>query len=264
MRIINGKIFRILFVTVLISTACVTALYAHDTWVTLHNYLLNASTPAVLTVANAHHFPALADEVMTPDRIEKLLILAPDGKELPVALNGEKQYQPKTPLKAQGTYVAVVSPKNGFFSKTTDGYQQGKNKKDLQNVVACRYSEKNGKALFVVAQPGGDIFSRPLGHKLEIIPMKDPGLLKEGDELPVKVLVEGQPARTYVFGTYEGFSGNSNTYAYTTSTDKEGVAKIKLIKAGNWLLLAKVEKPYPDAAVCDKLSYSATLTFQVR
>ncbi len=238
--------------------------HAHDMWVTMQDYLVAKSKPAVLSVASAHHFPAHADEIMPRDRMDKVVLLGPDGKELPTAPQGEAQYQSLPPLEAPGTYMIVATPQSGFASKTTEGYQRGKNKKDLKEVIECRYSEKHGKALFTVGAPGGAVFSQSLGHKMEIIPMKDPALLKEGDELPVKVVLEGQPAKTYVYGTYAGFSDESNTFAYTTHTDKEGMAKVKMIKAGTWLLLVKEEMPYSDQTVCDKLSYAASLTFQVR
>ena len=264
MKSTSARAARIIISAILLSAVHVSAGHAHDMWINMQDYLPGKSKPAVLTVANAHHFPAQADELMTHDRIDKVVLLSPDGKELPAAPQGDTQYQSKTPLEAQGTYMAVATPQNGFSSKTTEGYQRGKNKKDLKGVIECRYSEKFGKALFTVGAPGGSAFSQTLGHKMEIIPMKDPGALKEGDDLPVKVVVDGQPARTYVYGTYAGFSSEPNTFAYTTSTDKEGIAKIKMIKAGTWLLLVKQEMPYSDPTVCDKLSYSASLTFQVR
>jgi len=60
------------------------------------------------------------------------------------------------------------------------------------------------------------------------------------------------------------FAPENKNSADTTYTDKEGVAKIKLLKSGTWLLLVKQEMAYPDAAECDKKSCAATLTFQVR
>ena len=233
-------------------------------WIDMQEYLLSNSKPAVFAVASAHHFPAQGDELMTRDRIDKVVLLTPGGKEVQAAPQGDTQYQSQSPLEAQGTFMAVAIPQNGFSTKTPEGYQRGKSKKDLKNVIECRYSEKFGKALFVVGAPGGSAFSQSLGHKMEIIPLKDPAMLKEGDDLPVKVVVEGQPARTYVYGTYAGFSDEPNTFAYTTSTDKEGIARIKMIKAGTWLLVVKQETPYSDTSVCDKLSYSASMTFEVR
>ncbi|MHC1729730.1 MAG: DUF4198 domain-containing protein [Syntrophobacteraceae bacterium] len=239
------------------------ACHAHDTWVVMQEYAVGKSKPASLAVANAHRFVIPCDESMPRDRVEKVVFLTPDGKELPAAPQGDKLYQSGS-LEAQGTYVAVVTPQNGFSSKTPAGYQRGKSKKDLKDVVECRCSEKHAKALFTVGGPGGDAFSRPLGHKMEIIPMNDPATLKEGDFLSVRVLIEGKPARTNLYGTYAGFSDESGTFCYTTRTDKEGVAKIRIIKAGTWLLLAKEEMHYPDTTVCDKLSYAASLTFQVK
>lgn len=264
MNAISRKAGRILISTVLLSIIHGSACHAHDMWISMRDYLVSKSNPAVLTVASAHHFPAQVDELMPRDRVDKLTLLSPDGKELATAPQGEAQYQSATPLEGQGTYVAIVTPQNGFSSKTPEGYQRGKSRKDLKDVIECRYSEKNGKALFMVGAPGGDSFSRTMGHKMEIIPLKDPTSLKEGDDMPVRILLEGKPARTYVYGTYAGFSSESSTFAYTTYTDKEGIAKIKIIKAGTWLLLVKHEMPYPDGAVCDKLSYAASLTFQVR
>jgi len=230
----------------------------------MQDYLLSESRPSMLTVASAHHFPAQGDELMTLDRIDKVAFLSPDGRELAAAPQGDTQYRSTTSLEAPGTYMAVVIPQNGFSSKTPEGYQRGKSKKDLKNVLECKYSEKFGKALFTVKAPGGSAFSQSLGHRMEIVPMKDPATLKEGDDLPVKVMIEGQPARTYVYGTYAGFSSEPNTFAYTTHTDKDGIAKIRMIKGGTWLLLARQETPYSDTAVCDKLVYSASLTFQIR
>jgi len=115
-----------------------------------------------------------------------------------------------------------------------------------------------------VGAPGGAFYAKVFGHALEIVPMQDPAGLKRGDELTVKVLAQGQPVRATIYGTFDGFSPEANTFAYTTSTNKEGIAKLRMIGSGVWLLVVKMDSAYPDAAVCDKKALAATLTFCVR
>lgn len=264
MKMISKKYVQMFSVVVLLSAVHAAAGYAHDMWINMQDYTPDKSKPAALSVGFGHGFVIPGKEFLSRDQVDKVFFLSPDGKEIPLIPEGNEKYQSKTPLKAEGSYVAVVKKQGGFSSKTVEGVQRGKSKKDLKDVIECSYSEKYAKASFTVGTPGGEAFLQVLGHQMEIVPLKDPAKLKEGDELPVKVLFQGKPTRTYVYGTYAGFSSESNTFAYTTYTDKDGIAKIKVIKGGTWLLIVKQEMAYPDAAVCDKLSCAASLTFRVR
>lgn len=237
---------------------------AHDTWIVMQSYAVEKSKVAAFTVANAHKLVIPNDKPLGADQIESASILAPDGKETPCAAGGKDLFQSGSALKALGSYVAVVKKKGGFSSKTTDGYQRGKNKQDVKDVIECSYSEKFAKAVFTVGAPGGASYAKVFGHALEIVPQQDPAGLKKGDELTVKVLAHGQPVRTTIYGTFEGFSPEANTFAYTTSTNKEGIAKIRMIGGGVWVLVVKQDSAYPDAAVCDKQTLAATLTFKVK
>mgnify|MGYP005847352515 CR=1 FL=1 len=49
------------------------------------------------------------------------------------------------------------------------------------------------KALLVSREPGGNVATRPLGLRFEIVPEKDPHKLRKGACLPVRVLFEGRP-----------------------------------------------------------------------
>ncbi len=124
--------------------------YAHDRWVAMREYVLSTSRPASFTVAKGHHFPALPDEAMPHDRIGKTILWGPDGQERTLVSQDAGRYQSATDLDTQGTYLVVVTLHGGFSSKTAEGYQQGKSKRDLKGVIECRYVEKNGKALFTV------------------------------------------------------------------------------------------------------------------
>ncbi|BBO89596.1 DUF4198 domain-containing protein [Desulfosarcina ovata] len=241
-----------------------TPVLAHDLWITMDNYQIDQNKTIKGTVFSSHHFPAPAADAISPERMERFLFVSPEGRQAVAADSGKGVYGSQTPFKKTGTYVAVALPVNGFSTKTPDGYQRGKSRQEVKDPIACSYSQKFAKAVFSVGKPGGDAYSKPLGHAMEIIPMKDPSLLKTGDVLPVKVLLEGKPARTIVFGTYARFTEAANTFAYATRTDKDGVAEVKMIHDGVWLLIVKAEDSYPDAAKCDQQRWAASLTFEVK
>ncbi|RKY64330.1 MAG: DUF4198 domain-containing protein, partial [Candidatus Latescibacterota bacterium] len=113
-----------------------------------------------------------------------------------------------------------------------------------------------------------DSYSKPLGHRLEIIPLENPGKLKGcgGHFLPVQVLFEGKPLRYgQVLATYVGFSTGED-FACATSTDGEGKAKIRLVHWGPWMIRVNHQVPPTEElkGKCDRLSYTATLTFEVK
>jgi uncharacterized GH25 family protein len=242
---------------------CQTA-WAHDLWITMDADQVNKGGSGTAAVFSSHHFPAPASDYLAPERADKIFFITPGGRQVTATQAKDGTFEPQSALKEKGTYVAVALPVNGFFTKTPEGYQLGKSKKDVTSPLQCRFSQKYAKAIFARGNGGGSAFSKPLGHAMEIVPMKDPVSLKTGDILPVKVLLEGKPARTYIYGTYAGFSESANTFAYTTRTDKEGIAQIRIIHDGDWLLIAKQEEAYPDAAECDLKSWAASLTFEIQ
>ena len=132
-------------------------------------------------------------------------------------------------------------------------------------VILSLYYEQYAKCLINVGKKDLINFDKPVGHKLEIVPLKNPINLKLGDFLPVRVLFNGKPKRfIHVYATYSGFSTGED-FAYATSTDGEGIAKIRLTHWGPWLIKTDIKLPAPDNLKdkCNQLHYTATLTFEV-
>ena len=70
----------------------------------------------------------------------------------------------------------------------------------------------------------------------------------------------------YVFkcilkGTFESFK--KEEFAFSGTTDSKGEIEILPLRGGKWILLTKVVKPY-EGKDCDEISYSSTLSFQVK
>jgi uncharacterized GH25 family protein len=258
------KCILILISLLSISTFIGTQVWSHDLWITMETYQLEKSAIPAIAIFSSHQFPATASDYLSADRLDKAFIITPAGGQVATVAKPDGTFGPPAAMSEKGTYLAVALPVNGFATKTTEGYQRGKNKKEVSNAIACSYSQKFAKSIFSVGKPSGEVFAKPLGHAMEIVPQKNPALVKVGEVLPVLVLLEGKPARTMVFGTYAGFSETSNTFAYTTRTNKEGIADIKMIHNGAWVLIVKQEEAYPDAAECDKRTVSASLTFEIQ
>jgi uncharacterized GH25 family protein len=171
-------------------------------------------------------------------------------------------------LSEQGTYVVAATLKPGFYTMYLDKgeiHHKSVPKTGLSGVILSLHYEQYAKALIYVGG-SSELFRKPVGHTLEIIPLVDPAEVKVGDHLPVQVLFKGRPARFCpVYGTYAGFS-TGDDFAYTTGTDGKGKAKVRMLHHGPWLLKAKIKRPAPDDLrdKCDELSYTATLTFEVK
>jgi len=235
---------------------------AHDFWIEVNDYTPKVGEDIALTLGYGHYLPSR--EFMPKDSLEEIYLLDENAKKTGFKQYSEVELKEEKPLNRDVTCLIVAKKKGGFFTKTTEGYQRGKTKKGLKNVLKCSYSEKFSKAVVNVGKGGGNIFSRVLGQEIELVPLENPGDLREGDYLNVKVLFKGKPMEhQMVYGTYMGFSTEKNVFAYTTSTDQQGIARIKMLKSGVWFLATKIKEAYPDPEVCDQYSLSATMTFEV-
>jgi uncharacterized GH25 family protein len=236
---------------------------AHFMWINVGDYTPSIERPIKFTIGWGHSFASPVGNVLyKQEGLDKIFMLDPNGNKLKIEPINEIEFKVEKPLKKEGAYLALAKRKGGFFTKTTEGYKR-QSKKGLKNVIQCGYYGMYAKAIVDVGERGGKILSKQIGHTLEIIPLKDPADLRQGDYLSVKVLYKNKPLRTELSATYVGFS-TENAWAYTTRTNKEGIGKIKILKSGIWLIKVGHKVPYPDPKECDQYSYTATLTFEVK
>lgn len=122
--------------------------------------------------------------------------------------------------------------------------------------------EKFAKALISVSEDD-DSYKKVLGHKLEIVPVSNVMKARLGDELSLKILLDGKPLKSPVQATYDGFSKRYNTYAYATETLEDGLAYIKVVNPGIWMIRVekRIEEPAKDY---DLYSLKASLVFAVQ
>ena len=245
---------------------------AHTLWINASDYnpeiYPEYGAKVNLYFGFGHHYPV--DDFLSPRQLEEFYYVCPRcGKHHNLKPNAGGFLTTEVRFKKPGSYIVAAKLKPGFYTMYVE---KGKVHHKIEpktkvkgKIIVSLYYEQYAKALINVGKKDLINFDKPVGHKLEIIPLKNPLNLKLGDYLPVKVLFNEKPARFCpVYATYAGFS-TSDDFACATSTNSEGIAKIRIIHWGPHLIKARMELPVPDNLKdkCNKLAYTATLTFEI-
>ncbi|MCD6165902.1 DUF4198 domain-containing protein [bacterium] len=248
-----------------------TVVSSHTLWLNATDYYPEIYSPkygakTIIYFGWGHGYPVA--DFLSADKLSEFKLITPKGENKPLQPGQGGFLATRLNLFEKGTYIVAASLKPGFYTMYAEKGQihhKGAPKTGLSGVIVSLHFEQYAKALINVA--GSDSsFRKPVGHTLEIIPLVNPAELKVGDYLPVQVLFKGRPARFCpVYGTYAGFS-TGDDFAFAATTDGRGKAKIRILHHGPWLIKTKVKLPAPDELKdkCDELSYTATLTFEIK
>ncbi len=183
-------------------------------------------------------------------KVKEIRAYGIDGRTVQVAIS-KKGYPVIIKPKGKVAFISLFFD-NGFWSKTPDGYKN-KPKKEVPDAVESSHSIKYSKAIL----KWSDKLAKPLGVKMEIVPIRNPLSLKAGDTLPLKVFLDGKPV--------EGASVNVGGYhKEDLKTDKNGMAEVKIEKSGFQIITAGIKIPLKDNPNADVLSLSANITFEVK
>lgn len=254
------KMLRVTIVCIFLVVLLLAAVpaHAHFPWVNLTDYNPEKGSNLKFTLGWGHHYPI--DGFLKKDNIETLTIISPERKKQTVEYTSEVEMQSGNTLSTDGVYIVAAVRKAGYYTKTAQG-GVSEPKTGLKNVLRCSYSHMCMKAIASVGKEGKA--DKVVGHPIEIIALENPAKLRAGNYMPIQVLVNGKPYSGNVFATYVGFSTEANTFAYATTADKKGHARIRILQPGIWLIKVSHEVPYSDISKCDVESYVATLTFAV-
>ena len=230
------KAIVLALVLTLVSAA---ALYAHDTWV--------AKDGDLLVVKYGH-----GDKIdpYKPANVKEAKAYDASGKETQVTIKPQDTKAILVP--AQTPALVAVVFKSGPFVKTPEGYKQV-SKREATNVILSMKGETHSKNLW----HWNDGFSKPLGGKLEIVPLKNPLALKVGDKLPFQALYDGKPLAGATVAA-EGVEKDA------LKTDPNGRAEIVIKKSGLNVVKANRKTDTPNDPDADTLSEMANITFEVK
>lgn len=256
------SISKIFCLSALFVLLCSPAALAHEIWAWAENP--QEGQPMTAVLGYGHDFPNGED--ISPERLSIFFPIKVVGAKGEMAVKpGTKNYLAVTeqPLE-KGSYMVLTGYKPTFWSSGPEGSVM-KPKNEVPGAVSCERYSRAAKGIINVGGAVDDFVTKPVGTKLEIVPLVNPGTLKTGQAFPVQVLLEGKPLpAAAVKATFAGYpyyeEGNR---AFFGLTDKDGKVNIVPHKSGVWTAAVEIKKPFHDLAVCDDEAGDATLTFSI-
>ena len=148
------------------------------------------------------------------------------------------------PPEAFSALTALVY--NKYWMKTTTGWENDEIK-GLEGVIKEGQSFKLTKHI----EKWHDWLAKPLGQRLEIVPMKDPTVLEAGDTLPVRLYFMGRQIRE------ARITEMSRTHTLK-DVKTDDCFNITIGKGALQFINTKIEIPVKDREI---IWYAASLTF---
>lgn len=251
---------RIVFTALALFLTLGSNAFAHDFWL---NTQVSPKGNAQVDIGYGHDFST--PENISPKRVhlfESPHLFSPAG-EIQLKQQGPNYHYVGKADKKTSRYIAVGSYRPTFWSKGPDGWDM-KNRTQMPEANYCEHVSMYAKAIPSTGTNGDNSFlGKPVGQRLEIVPLVNPATVKPGEKFPVQVLVDGKPAKTVkVTATFAGFS-NVESKAFSGRTNLRGKIDIIPLKAGYWFAEAEYKEPYPDAEKCDETYLLTTMTFYI-
>jgi uncharacterized protein DUF4198 len=266
----------------LIAFISLVVLSSHDLYVKLKSFYLEPNSETLIYVYNGTF--GKSEATLARNRMVDVSLINPGEKRVHPDKNLWFEENNQTVLKITtgkaGTGVLGVSTLPRVNEFTAESFASNMKHEGLLNVIAARkksgedsqparkkYS-KHVKAIFQVGNKQTDDYKTELGYPIEFIPINNPYALKVGDELAMKLLINGKSvAGEMVYASYNEHYGHTKeglpNDAYQVLTNDDGIVTVKITTAGHWYfrtvnLIKSTEK---DA---DYISISAALTFEVK
>lgn len=250
----NMKTFPALMVSGSLLVLAATPATAHYSWVSPHNYTVTNGGLS-FHIGSGHVFQVGGQ--LEAHRIREVILSSPNDEHRLVETNSGSEFTIGS-MQSAGPYMLSMIQTRSPYSRTRSGGQAG-SRATLEGVLSCTQSVNTGKALL----GGGAVLDQPVHHPLEIIPLADPSALSVGDHFPIQVLFHDEPYQGEVMATYGGHDGGTGEYPVRATADANGMAKVPLGQAVEWMFKVTATSDYFDPSVCDFNDYLATLTFEI-
>jgi len=262
---------KIFFLGVLVVLIAV-FLGAHDFWLVPQKFILNPNDSLTIYANTGMDFP-ISLSAINPERFTQFTVSGISGKKdiSKFRIEGNSLATEIT-LEKAGTYVVAAALKPKEIKLTAEEFNEYllhdglpqiyelRKQEGILEQAAVEFYSKYPKSVLQVGKQLDETPLKPIGLVIEIIPMKNPYALKLGDNLPIKVLLRGEPLNNAEVAW--SYPGRGEEMAGSTKTDSDGQAVIPLVKTGPYLIRT-IHMEWVKKETHDWESYWTSLTFEV-
>lgn len=263
--------------TLLLLFGVTSELVAHDLWLVPAKFSNSTGTKVEIGLAVGMDFPKSLNTV-SKDRVTLVATNGNDTiREFTLAVNEENKMTSAifAPTKA-GVWVVGCETKTNRIELEAKKFNDYLLHDGLPHILAERLDrdeldkpakEQYSKYTKTIFQVGKDLDAtqikqamRPLGHRLEIIPLEDITSKKAGEILQVQVLFEQKPLADS--NVCWDRAGNGEKFTGQTWTDSEGKCFVPLAHSGP-MTVRLVHMTHPQTPEYEWESFWSSLTINV-
>jgi uncharacterized GH25 family protein len=165
-------------------------------------------------------------------------------------------------MQTENTFIELEGEKFDEYLKE-DGLDEIyalRQKTNILNKPSSEYYSLHSKLLVQVGSHTDDTFRKVAGFPIEIIPERNPYMLKKGDPVRFRILFEGKPlfgAKVKVWNRFNNRTTIQNIY-----TEKSGMIETHISNPGRWMVsVVKMVPSKQDGAEWQR--YRGSLVFGV-
>jgi uncharacterized GH25 family protein len=239
-----------LWIVVIIATVAAAA-EAHDFWLAANPWHARPGATVSVTANVGDRFPK-PTSLTAPDRIASVALVGPEGKTtLAPSFSPQEQslaFDVRLPERP-ATYIVVLTIEPRFIEIKSADFTSYLTHEGLDRVVEERrrlgetetpgreqYS-RYSKVLIAAGEGASEHVTKPVGLPAELVPLRDPTLMRRGDSLALQLLADEKPVTGALVGAiYASSTGAPDDWPLKARTDSQGRVEFKLDQPGPWLI----------------------------
>lgn len=250
---------------------------AHDMFIKPERFRVPANADVLVRLLNGTF--SRSENAIARNRLLDVSIVSPAGRvRLDTAAWGVAGDTSRFRIRTEraGIYVLGVSTRPNVIPLEAKDFNEYLRSDGIPDVLAARRKagelatpareryHKHVKAILLAGGTPGAGFDTELGYPAELVPVENPYVLRVGQSVRVRTLVDGKPAPNQ-FVLYGGRTlAGGRIEQRSTRSDANGVATIPLRRAGTWYVKFINMTRLRGDAEADYESKWATLTFDLR